>query len=142
MISKFSLLFATTFVLSACSLFSDDPDKKPLEGERISVIELQKGLEPDDALLQTMGFVPPNAWQNQYWPQAGGYPNHAMQNLELSSNALKKVWSTDIGTGKQTRLPLNAQPIVFDGKIFVMDAKSKVSALSVETGKKLWQVSL
>jgi outer membrane protein assembly factor BamB len=130
--------------LGACSLnpFGGEDDKPALEGKRISVIALQKGLEPDDAVLATLGFVPPNAWQNKYWPQAGGYPNHAMQNLELSSGELKKVWSKDIGAGKKNNLPLIAQPIVFDGKIFALDAKSRVSALDTSTGDLLWQFSL
>ncbi|MGB1076896.1 MAG: PQQ-binding-like beta-propeller repeat protein [Bdellovibrionales bacterium] len=133
--------------LSACSVgslnpFGGEEEKPRLEGERISVIELQKGLEPDDAVLETLGFVPPNAWQNQYWPQAGGYPNHAMQNLELSSGELQRVWKADIGTGKSDNLPLTSQPIVFDEKVFVMDAKSRVTAVDIETGKRLWQFGL
>ncbi len=136
------LLF-TCVSLSACSSFFGGGDKEePLEGERISVIELQKGLEPDDVVLETLGFVPPNEWQNQYWPQAGGYPNHAMQNLELSPNKLNKIWSADIGAGQKDRLPLTAQPIVFDGKIFTMDAESRVSAVDIKTGDRLWQYGL
>ena len=138
---RFLVLSLALSALSACSIFGEEVEK-PLEGTRISVIELQKGLEPDDAILETLGFVPPNAWQNQYWPQAGGYPNHAMQNLQLSSNELKKAWSADIGAGQQKNLPLTAQPIIFDGKIFVMDAKSRVTALDLETGKKIWKQGL
>lgn len=139
---KYIILPVVLLGLSACSFFGGEDDKPRLEGTRISVVELQKGLEPDDAVLSTLGFVPPNAWRNEYWPQAGGYPNHAMQNLELSSGDLTKVWSTDIGAGKKANLPLIAQPIVFDGKVFAIDAKSRVSALDAVTGKKLWQFSL
>ncbi len=140
-------IFLTLTILSGCSMsalnpFGGEKKQESLEGERISVIELQKTLEPDDLVLETLGFVPPNAWQNQYWPQAGGYPNHAMQNLELSSGELTKMWSTKIGAGQKDNLPLTAQPIVFEGKIFVMDAKSRVTCVDSESGKKLWEKKL
>ena len=74
-----SLVLATS--LTACS--SDDKDA-PLPGERLSILELQRHLEPDDAALSAQGYVAPTAWKNEFWPQACGYPNHAMQHLSLS----------------------------------------------------------
>ncbi|MCE7887008.1 MAG: hypothetical protein DYH13_05830 [Alphaproteobacteria bacterium PRO2] len=125
--------------LSACS---DKDDKPPLEGERLSVLELQNALEPDDAALSAQGLVTPEPWRNEFWPQAGGYPNHSMQNLALNTGALKRVWSADIGTGTTDELPLTAQPIVADGKVFTLDTDSQLSAFDANTGKNIWRVNV
>ena len=110
--------------LAGCSSFKGDDE--PLEGERISVLELQQSLEPD----AQSGAVPamPPAWRNEFWPQAGGYPNHSMQNLELGPAPLKRAWSVDIGEGTQDNLPLTAQPIVVGGQIFTIDTDFNLSA--------------
>lgn len=125
--------------LPACS---GDDDKAPLEGERISVLELQNALEPDDAALSAQGLVTPEPWRNEFWPQAGGYPNHSMQNLALNTGALKRVWSADIGTGTTDELPLTAQPVVADGKVFTLDTESQLSAFDAQSGKNIWRVNV
>ncbi|MGE4313244.1 MAG: PQQ-binding-like beta-propeller repeat protein [Pseudobdellovibrionaceae bacterium] len=133
-----ALLAVSALTLGACS--GDDKDA-PLKGERISIISYQQELQPDDVALDAEGFIAPDEWKNEYWPQAGGYPNHAMQNLALNPGALKKVWSTDIGSGSRKRLPLIAQPVVFDGRIYTMDTQAVVSAFSIKNGKELWSKS-
>lgn len=124
--------------LSGCSLFKDE-EKPPLPGERTSVLELQRNLEPKDIELDAEGFIAPDPWKNEYWPQAGGYPNHAMQNLDLTKEKLSKIWSADIGSGAEDDLPLTAQPVVFDNKVFTMDTESQVSAFDLRSGKQLWR---
>lgn len=121
--------------LSACS---GDDDKAPLPGERLSILELQRRLEPDDTALSAQGFVAPQPWKNDFWPQAGGYPNHAMQHLTLNEGPLKKIWSTSIGTGAQKNLPLIAAPIVIDGRIFTLDTENELAAFDALNGKRLW----
>jgi outer membrane protein assembly factor BamB len=124
------------FPLVACSGFDDEAP--PLEGERISVLELSEALEPDDEVLEAQGLIAPQAWMNEFWPQAGGYPNHSMQNLQLNTGSLKPVWHADIGQGSTSELPLTSQPIVVDGKIFTLDTDFRLSAFDVKTGKTLW----
>lgn len=126
-------------LLGACS---DKDDKPPLEGERISVLELQRTLEPDDPLLEAQGLQMPAEWQNEFWPQVGGYPNHSMQNLALNGGELKKVWSADIGAGGDSEIPLITQPVVFDGVIYTLDAESTLSAFKTEDGKRLWRTEV
>ncbi|MGQ0527913.1 MAG: outer membrane protein assembly factor BamB family protein [Alphaproteobacteria bacterium] len=117
--------------------FGDDEDP-PLPGDRISVLELQSRLEPDDAALSAEGLVTPAPWRNEFWPQAGGYPNHAMQNLDLGTN-LKPVWKADIGEGGTDRIPLTAQPVLVDNRIFTLDQELMLSAFDTKTGKQLWR---
>ena len=58
------LLMFVGLSMSACS--GDNDDDAPLPGERISILELQRRLEPDDAALEAQGFVSPNAWKNEF----------------------------------------------------------------------------
>lgn len=136
---KFALLAlaVSAVALSACG--SDSGDKKPLAGERVSVLELQKALEPDSTALDAQGFIAPEIWANEFWPQNGGYPNHAMQNLALPGGALKKQWSADIGDGAKDRTPLVTQPILVDGRIYTIDSHSSMRAFDIKTGKELWE---
>lgn len=138
-ISSFALLAGISLIaLSGCSLFKDE-EKPPLPGERTSVLELQRNLEPKDIELDAEGFVAPEPWKNEYWPQSGGYPNHAMQNLDLTQNQMSKIWTANIGEGTSKELPLTAQPVVFDGRVFTIDAEANVSAFDLKNGKQLWR---
>lgn len=138
---RFLLLSSCLLVsvaLTGCSGFGDGDETPPLEGERISILELQKHLEPDDTALEAQGFVAPNAWRNEFWPQAGGYPNHTMQHLTLNEGVLNKAWSASIGRGSQKKLPLITQPIVIDGRIYTLDTENQLSAFEAQSGKRLW----
>lgn len=139
-----TLSLATTLMLSGCSwLGLDDSDKKaPLAGDRVSVLELQKNLESVDARLKAEGFVAPKPWANDFWTQAGGYPNHNLQNVALSESPLKKIWSKDIGAGKSDGLPLTAQPVIFNGIVYTVDAQSEVKAFDISSGKQIWENNL
>ncbi len=127
-------------LLAGCSYFEDDDP--PLEGERISILELQRDLEPDDEALQAQGFIAPEPWKNEFWPQTGGYPNHAMQHLALREGELERIWSASIGKGTTKALPLTTQPVVVDGRIFTLDTDSRLSAHSIEDGDRLWRIKV
>jgi outer membrane protein assembly factor BamB len=133
-------------ILSSCSSvsgwFSGDSEQGRLPGERISVLELQEKIEPADAALQVGGLITPPAWQNEFWPQAGGYPNHAMQNLALNEGELTQIWRADIGEGAHSERPLTATPIVIDGFVYTMDSRSTVSSFNAENGKLVWRTAI
>lgn len=143
---KSTALLLSALILCAGTLVScSGGDEKPrLEGERLSVLELEKSLEPDNPKAAQAGFALPSAWRNEFWPQAGGYPNHAMQHVALPANdgALKKLWSADIGAGSSKTIPLTAQPIVIDGRIFTLDTDAHLTAFNIENGKKIWRSDL
>ncbi len=131
------------FFLTACSsiggVFSKK-DEAPLEGDRISVLELQKSLSPDKPLLDGQAIAVPEEWVNKAWPQAGGYPNHSMQNLSLQNANLERAWKADIGKGSTSDLPLTAQPVSAGGIIFTLDTKAMLSAFREDNGKRLWEL--
>ncbi len=138
---KFSSLFllASSIALTACSVFDSEPEKKPLPGERISVLDLQQELQPSKEANALEYIEPAPETNNKEWPQAGGYPHHAMQNLALGDSAqLEQIWRSDIGSGTDDGLPLISRPIVAEGKVFTLDTRSKVRAFHDQTGKELW----
>ncbi len=134
------LSFVVVMGLSACS-GSDDKDELRLSGERVSVLQMQRVLEPDPGVVED-DFRLPDPWMNAYWPQTGGYPDHAMRHLALSAAPLKKQWSVDIGAGSDKQRRLVTQPIIVDNKVFTMDTKGVVSAFESMTGKRIWRVSI
>lgn len=125
------LLSTSLLLLSACG-GNEAPLR--LEGERISIMELQESLVAD-VIEESVELPAP--WKNAFWPQAGGYPNHSMQHLTLPAD-LKLAWRAKIGSGTYDRIPLTTQPIVIDGLIYTMDTKSKVRAFDIANGDQKW----
>lgn len=140
--------YSVLFLLSALALFTsgcstvdnwmsaDEP--AAMEGERLSVLELQKALEPENDALSAQGLIIPDAWKNDFWPQVGGYPNHSMQHLSLENKNLQKLWSTSIGKGASKELPLTAQPVIIDGTIYTLDTRGTLTAFMADSGKQKW----
>lgn len=139
MMTKRFVLAACLLSLSACSSWMGEEEKTPLPGERLSIMQLQKKLEPDQAAAG-LAFEAPAPWTNEAWPFAGGYANHAMQHLSLSPGRLKKAWSVDIGAGSTKTNPITAQPVVAAGYVFTLDVDGDVSAFDAQTGKRQWHV--
>lgn len=132
---------AAVLLLASCStwddMFSGD-DNVILPGERISVLQLQKELAPS---ANMPAIALPDAWVNQFWPQAGGYPSHAMGHLALGKD-LKKSWSRSIGAGGDRRTPLTAAPVVAENIVFTLDTVGDVAAFDLGTGKEKWRQSV
>ena len=106
------LLFS--LLLSGCDWF--DSKKQPLRGERISVLSLDRQLEPDPA-LEKIAITLPAPIVNPDWPEAGGYPNHAMQHLALPDR-LTRAWGASTGEGASRYTRVLAQPIIANGRVY------------------------
>lgn len=129
--------------LAGCGMFEGSEDAPPLEGERISLFDLEQSAS-GNAAAPTAASGPDSAmqlpapWRNEFWPQAGGYANHAMAHVALNEGELKKIWSSSIGAGASNDLPLSAQPVIADGRVFAMDTDADVRAMDAATGKTIW----
>jgi outer membrane protein assembly factor BamB len=133
------LLSALPFLLSACSLFGGE-HKEPLPGERISVLSLDRRLQPDPKLAD-IAITLPAPVQNRDWPEAGGDPSHAIGRPALPDR-LAQVWQTSVGKGSSDYTRILAQPIVADGRVYAMDGGAQVGAYDAAAGKPVWRVDL
>ncbi|HEY1301080.1 MAG TPA: PQQ-binding-like beta-propeller repeat protein [Stellaceae bacterium] len=124
--------------LAGCSWF--ESKKQPLPGERISVLSLDRRLEPDPGLAKTPILLP-RPVVNADWPEPGGYPNHAMQHLALPDR-LAQAWKTGIGEGSARYTHIVSSPIVANGRIYAMDGAAEVGAFDTAKGNQLWRVDL
>jgi len=113
--------------------------KEPLPGERIAVITDPNSAIQSGAVLRPVSLPAPHV--NAAWAQPGGVPTNNLGHLALSGS-LRKVWSTDIGTGSSSRGRLSAVPLVVGGKVFTLDAAGNVSAHAASSGAEVWSVSL
>ena len=138
--ARIALVTASLLVLSGCGNWWGGTAEKPLEGERIDVLRGGSNLKTDRR-ISDLDVLLPRPEVNQDWPQAGGYPNHAMHHL-AASGPLAQVWSTDIGEGTNDEAQLLAEPIVSGDRLYTIDTEAVVSAFNVKTGERVWQVEL
>lgn len=112
----------------------------PLPGKRIPVIPSQDKTagEPADA---SSPIVLPAPHVNDSWAQPGGEPSNAPGHLELA-NSIREAWSADAGTGSSKIGRISASPIVYDGRVYTLDANGNVSAFSLSGGSAVWKASL
>jgi len=114
--------------------------KKPLPGTRVSVLQLNQSLAADAALADVK-VVLPQPFANPDWPQAGGYPSHAMHHLALGAT-LNVAWKVSVGSGDSENHKLLSEPIVAEGRIFAIDARSRVSAFDAASGSEIWRIDI
>lgn len=138
-----TLALSGLLLLGGCGTFDGwfgEPEAPPLPGERISVLESDRALEPSPEAQETRVSVPPPE-RNRDWAQSGGNARNDLQNLALSSS-LNVAWSSSIGSGNSESNRLLAQPIVVGDTVYTMDSHSRVSAFSTGNGSQKWRVDL
>jgi outer membrane protein assembly factor BamB len=111
--------------------------KPALPGKRVSVLNLEQGIKPDPS-IQEVDVRLPQPVVNRDWPEAGGYPTHAMYHLALGDR-VRQAWSRSFGEGNSRSGQILAPPVVENGRIFTMDAESVVTAFDAGNGRKLWK---
>jgi outer membrane protein assembly factor BamB len=127
-----------SFGVAGCDIFKDK--KQPLPGERISVLGIGGGVEPDPKLAAIPVTLPQPA-VNPDWPEPGGNPAHAMNHPALPEK-LGRAWDTSIGDGSSRYTRVMSQPVIAGGRVFAMDGGVQVTALDAASGNRIWQVDL
>jgi len=131
-----ALLVAGVVALSSCGVFKGGGGKKtPTLGQRVPILASENAIEPDRTIRDVQVLLPP-AETNDSWTQPGGDAAKAMGQLTLAANP-SKLWSASVNGGSK-RERLGAAPVVADGKLFVMDVESRVTAFNANTGQRLW----
>ncbi|MBM3554102.1 MAG: pyrrolo-quinoline quinone [Alphaproteobacteria bacterium] len=130
--SRWTGLALAALAVAAC----EGASAPPLPGKRISVLTLERTLEPDPSIARDAVRLP-KPFANPDWPQAAGYPNHAMHHLAAPGN-LALLWRRAAGTGSASERRLLASPVVAGGRIYVLDSRVQVSAIDAENGRAYW----
>ncbi|MBM09290.1 MAG: pyrrolo-quinoline quinone [Magnetovibrio sp.] len=146
----YSIFCAIAFIaigLSGCGTVEDAFKRwqgkgpaPPLPGKRLSVLTNDRTLTADKTIATAKVILPAPTY-NKSWPQAGGYPNHAMHHIKVR-DYLQKLWSVDIGEGTSDEERLNASPVVAGQMIFAIDSQSQVSAYNTKNGRRVWKIDL
>jgi outer membrane protein assembly factor BamB len=110
----------------------------PLPGKRVAV--LQQETLRSDAFAASQPVALPSPQANDTWSQPGGNPSNAPGHLALSSTP-KSAWSVSVGTGSSFYGKVTASPIVYDGKVFTLDAAGQVTAVAASSGSVVWRAS-
>ncbi len=109
-------------------------DSIPVEGEPAPVAP------PEYPENQSVAISLPAMQSNADWTHRGGSVRHDGPHGTLSAAPLQ-VWSVKIGAGNSRANRGASSPVVSGGKVFVMDARSTVSAVST-AGALLWSSDL
>ncbi|GAW40245.1 Outer membrane protein assembly factor BamB precursor [Brevundimonas sp. SH203] len=118
----------------------DGPKATASAGERISVLEFEQQLAPSAALSGRDYFLPgPQAVTA--WTQPGGTAENLVEHVIAAPN-FQIAWKRNIGAGSALVGNVMAPIVAADGKIFVLDGESTVSAVSADTGAVLWKVNV
>ncbi len=111
----------------------------PLPGKRMAVIQ-QENIASNLSGADKPILLPPQR-ENAAWSQPGGIASNAPGHLAYAG-AGKNAWSADAGTGSSFFGRLTASPIVYDDKVYTLDAAGKVTAFSAAGGAQAWRVSV
>ncbi len=127
----------TALMLSVGALAGCGGSKKPaIIGTQIPVLPETLGL---DVAVDAPPVTIPAATALAAWPQFFAGPAHAPGNA-AAPTGLKTAWTARVGVGGGYRQPLQASPVLAEGKVFAMDANGNVSAFSAASGTEIWKV--
>lgn len=114
--------------------------QQPLPGKRVAILPASEKAANELASADAPIVLPPPR-VNDSWSQPGGDPNNAPGHLALSGG-VREVWSASAGEGSSKAGRVMASPIIYDGRIYTLDADATISAFSASGGSAVWRVSL
>lgn len=116
------------------------PREEILVGERLDIRGGQIG--PSEVLGEdlTVAFRAPAQVNNASWTHRAGGPTHLIPHAAFSA-APSLQWSANVGQGNDRKHRMTGDPVVADGRVFAMDSRSTVTAIST-TGTTLWSLDL
>lgn len=110
---------------------------------KVKVVGLQEPVLPVVAPMDPAVDAPavsiPAAVALADWPQYMADPKHAPGNI-AGPAGFTRTWRASIGEGGGYRQPLQASPVIAEGKVFTMDANGNVSAFSASSGTRIWHL--
>ncbi len=130
------LLFSAAITLASCSYLPEwmgaSDDGKILPGTRYAVMEDNMRITPDASLTDNVD-IPEISDDAEFETHNG--------NFGINGN-LQDVTTANAGSAADSGLFLTSQPVIAEGKIFVIDGESNVVALDAGTLKQAWKLDL
>jgi outer membrane protein assembly factor BamB len=121
-------------LLTACS-----QDEDPLPGRRIDIRAPIDGATAA-AAPRSVAFSAPPMVQNANWTHRAGSAGKTPIHPALGPSP-SLAWSVGIGEGDDRKHRITADPVVANGRIFTLDSRATVSAVSTQ-GQRLWSSNL
>ena len=112
--------------------------QQPLPGRRIPIVQTTESISGNLAEADHPIALPPQQ-SNDSWAQPGGSANNAPGHLALNGS-VRQIWTGDAGEGSSKTARIMASPIVYDGRVYTLDAAGKVTGFAM-SGGKTFQVS-
>ena len=126
-----ALSVAAVLALAAC-----EEREFMLTGERLDI----QGVAAEETVNRALPLALPPALANADWTHTNGNVRHQLSHPALSRN-LSVAWSSSIGQGLDRKHQITADPVVSNGRIYAMDSRSRVTALTTG-GNVLWSQDL
>jgi len=147
---KVALLGGLAVSLASCSTVrnvlpfglggSNEPKATATQGQRISVLEFEQQLAPSAALSGRDFFIPgPQA--ATAWTQPGGNAENSVEHV-IAAPEFTVAWRRGVGAGSSRTRQIMAPVVADNGRVFVLDGESTVSALDSGTGAQAWKVDI
>lgn len=144
-VRRFASLLALGALLSGCGAAEQLIGKFGGGGDEILPGAREAVLQPNTlGVSETQSSEPvviPAAVSNSEWTQPGGVASHAMHNLALGSD-IKQVFAVSAAAGSDSYGRLTASPIVAGGRVYILDSRAGVRAVSASDGAVIWSTSL
>src|SRR5690606_16283621 len=109
----------------------DQPRATARAGERASVLAFEHPLERP-AAVSGRDFSLPGPQAATAWTQPGGGADNAVEHVIAGQN-FAVAWRRDIGAGSSRAYQIMAPVVADNGRVFVLDAESTVSAVDAAT---------
>jgi outer membrane protein assembly factor BamB len=142
MMSRTALLVAIGLALPGCDTLDrafGAPLKTPLPGERRSMVRADERVQADPRLAGVEVSIP-EARALDAWPQPGGTPQRALNNIAVAGIGV--AWTVGIGTGESRDGMITSGPIVADDRVYTIDSRSMLTVVDAGSGARLWQLNL
>ena len=122
-----------------CIILSCSNGKKK-SPEGISVFADLVNIKPDDSLSK-IDIKIPSQKDNQFWFGYNSDNNLSIENFSIASNLkiTKSIWS---GYRPDFSDRMVSEPIIANKKIYLLDAKGKLSCRNLSDYKKLWKTDI
>ncbi|MDJ1014936.1 MAG: PQQ-binding-like beta-propeller repeat protein [Paracoccaceae bacterium] len=111
-----------------------------LDGERFDLRAAPDAESEASFVNRSAPIALPAPVVNSDWDHKAGSVRNAIPHPALG-RSLARAWSASIGEGNGKRFRLTADPVVANGQVYTMDARSVVTAFDL-SGRPLWSADL